>query len=68
MLSKLTHFMQDFECDQKDGQIGVNIDNLQVVPKCCQKLTHVYARFWVWPKDGQIGSKHKQLTSGAQMW
>ena len=67
MLSKLTHFMQDFECDQKDGQIGVNIDNLQVVPKCCQnwlilcKILSVTKRWSNW-------SKHKQLTSGAQMW
>ena len=44
----------------KDGQIGVNIDNLQVVPKC-GKTDSFYVRFRVWPKYGQIGVNINKL-------
>ena len=50
-------FMKNLECDQKMVQIGVNINNLQVVAQLWSETDSFYVISRVWPKDGPIRSK-----------
>ena len=60
MWSKLTHFMYDFECDQK----MVKLESTLTTYKWCPNVVETdsfYVIFRVWPKDGQIRVKINYL-------